>query len=102
MAVERAFAEAGEVFAASENFGGGKAGEKFAGILSSFGGISGDGAGTQDAARGVEGEVENWSKVEVESEGAAVIADDPAVGTKAAWIAGGKDFRGRRCCAEDI
>ena len=94
MAVECAFAETGEMLAASQHVGGAQAGEEFASIGYGFARIGGDGAGTHHAARGFEGKIEDGGEIEVEAEGAAVFADELAVLAEEFAIAGGEDFGG--------
>jgi len=96
MAVERALAEAGKMLAAPQNPGVCQSGKELTDVFHGFHGIWRDCARCHHLARCLEGQVEDGGEVYVEAECTAVLADNLAVLTKHARIAGGKHVRRRR------
>jgi hypothetical protein len=93
MAVERPFAEAGKMFAASQNSGLCQSGEELADVFHGFHGIRRDCTRRHHLARCLESQIEDGGKVYVKAERTAVLADNLAVFAKHAGIAGGKHVR---------
>src|ERR1700728_3924041 len=102
MAVEIAFAEAGKMFATSEDAASTKSGEELPRVRSCFPGIGGDGTRTHHFARGFEGEVEDGGEIDIESKEATVFPNDLTMLTKELAIGGGEYLRGRRRWPKDV
>src|ERR1700734_1529703 len=97
MAVEHALAEAGEVFAASENAGSVESGEKFAGVLDGLARIGRHCTRSHHFAGGFEGQIEHRSEVDIEAESVGIRAENLSVLSEQLAIAGSEDLcrRGR-------
>jgi hypothetical protein len=96
MAVERALAEAGKMFAAPQNPGVRQPGKELADIFHGIHGIGRDCTRRHHLARCLEGKIEYGGEVYVKAECTAVLADNLAVLAKHVGIACGKDIRRRR------
>ena len=101
MAVECAFAETGEVFAASQDVGGAQSGKELTSVGNGLARIGGDGARTHHAARGFEGKIEDGGEVDVESEGAAVFSEKLAMLAEKFAVTGGEDIGRRRAMGRE-
>ena len=96
MAVERAFAQTGEMLATSQHSRGPQAGEELARVGNRLARIRRNRARTHDAARSFKRQIEHGSEVNVESQSAAVRSDDlPMLAEKFA-IGSGEHLRCRR------
>src|SRR5579862_2096479 len=100
VAVEPALPESGKVLAATEHARSQKSAEKFTPVRRNVLRIHGHRPRIHHAARSLEGQIHYGSKVDVKSEGAAVLADDLPMLAKQSWIIGRKYFSGGRCGSE--
>src|ERR1700722_885101 len=93
--VEGAFAETGKMFPASQHFCDLQPGKKFASVGGSLARIVGHGSRTHYFARRGKSQIKHGREVDVESESAAVLADDLTVFAVELAIACG-EYVGRR------
>ena len=93
MRVEIGLAEPGEMLAASEHTGIVQPAQEFARVGHHFFRIGRHGAGTHHRARSLKRQIERGSEVQVETERAAVFADDAPVLAEESAVAGREDVR---------